>query len=74
MLVFWDVDGNKIVEDEERDAGENLCGSSAGDIASITEALEKALGSTPEALHTVGDKDSEHSVGLQRSQAQACHD
>ena len=66
MLVFWDVDGNTIVEgeDKENPVTENLCGSSADDIISISEALEKALGSKPEALYTLSAEDSGHNVGI----------
>ena len=66
MLVFWDVDGNTIVEgeDKENPVAENLCGSSSDDIISISEALEKALGSKPEALYTLSVEYSGHNVGL----------
>lgn len=68
MLVYWDVGGNKIVEEEDREdpAIENLCGSSADDIICISEALQKAIGSKPEALYTLSAEDPGHNVASQR--------
>ena len=75
MLVFWDVDGNTIVEgeDKENSVTENLCRSSSDDIISISEALEKALGSKPEALYTLSAENSGHNVGINDVMCVASH-